>query len=174
MKGVLVRKWVKLAISAAAMSVLLGGLSWAGSTTGTLAISADVANNCVIGSSPAVNFSSYDPIVGNASSDLDVNGTLTLTCTQGAVATIAMDTGANASHAIGTTRAMANGSNYLSYELYSDSGLSTVWGTGGSAVTEPAAPSDAAVNYTVYGKVPAGQDVPAGSYSDTVNVTVNF
>lgn len=104
MREIWVRKWAKLAMGAAAMSLLLGGASWAGSTSGTLAISADVANNCVIGSSPAVNFSSYDPIVANATTDLNQTGTLTLTCTQGAIAVIALDAGASGIHAVNHTR----------------------------------------------------------------------
>jgi spore coat protein U-like protein len=39
----------------------------------------------------------------------------------------------------------------------------------------PSAPSsNAPVTYTVYGRVAAGANVPAGSYSDTVVATVNF
>ena len=40
------------------------------------------------------------------------------------------------------------------------------------AVAAPA--SKAAVAYTVYGRIAAGEDVPAGNYSDTVVATVNF
>ena len=39
----------------------------------------------------------------------------------------------------------------------------------------PSAPSSyAPVVYTVYGRVAAAANVPAGSYSDTVVATVNF
>jgi spore coat protein U-like protein len=66
-------------------------------------------------------------------------------------------------------------SDYLSYELYSDAGLSTVWGNvEGTWVVEPAAPSTTAVDYTVYANVPAQQSVPAGAYTDSVAVTVSF
>jgi spore coat protein U-like protein len=34
--------------------------------------------------------------------------------------------------------------------------------------------SKAASSLTVYGRVAAGQDVPAGSYSDTVIATITF
>jgi spore coat protein U-like protein len=30
------------------------------------------------------------------------------------------------------------------------------------------------VSVTVYGRIPPGQDISAGSYSDTVTVVVNF
>ena len=72
---------------------------------------------------------------------------------------------------------MVSGANVLSYELYSDSGRLSVWGvgTGTGGVMEPAAPSATAVNYTVYGQVPGGQNAAAATnYADSVAVTVNF
>jgi spore coat protein U-like protein len=50
-----------------------------------------------------------------------------------------------------------------------------VWGNSGTGLLSPvAAPSKAARNFTVYGRVTSNQDIPAGSYSDTVVATVNF
>jgi spore coat protein U-like protein len=71
---------------------------------------------------------------------------------------------------------MSDGSgNFLTYELYQEVGRVTVWGTAGGALLSPsAAPSKAARDFTVYGRVTAGQDATAGSYTDTVVATVNF
>ena len=47
----------------------------------------------------------------------------------------------------------------------------------GSLATEaapPAAPSKAVRTYDIFGRVPAGQDVPSGGYTDVVVATVNF
>jgi spore coat protein U-like protein len=41
-------------------------------------------------------------------------------------------------------------------------------------MTIAAAPSKAARTFTVYGQVPAGQDVGAAAYTDTVLATINF
>ena len=50
-----------------------------------------------------------------------------------------------------------------------------IWRTGAfGGLTIPAAPSRAARTFTVYGRVPAGQDVVAGPYTDTVVATINF
>ncbi len=64
----------------------------------------------------------------------------------------------------------------MTYQLYSDSGRTTVWGsTSGGATLAVAAPtSKAATTYTVYGRITGGQDVAAGNYGDTVVATVNF
>ncbi len=146
--------------------------SEAASASTSLSVSASVANNCTI-STAALAFGAYDPVVANAASNLDSTGTVTITCTKGAASTIGLNLGSNAS---GSTRRLTDGSsNYLTYEMYQDSGRTTVWGNSGAALLTPAvAPSKTARNFTVYGRVTSNQDVPAGSYADTVTATVNF
>jgi spore coat protein U-like protein len=144
----------------------------AATATANLGVSATVTNNCTISTS-AVAFGSYDPVVAHASANLDGTGTVTVACTKGATSTVGLALGSNAS---GSTRRMRDGgTNYLTYELYQDSGRTTVWGNSGAGLYNPgAAPSKTARNFTVYGRVPSNQDVPAGSYNDTVVATVNF
>ena len=93
--------------------------------------------------------------------------------TKGAAPSIALALGGNAS---GSSRRLSDGAgNYLTYELYQEAARSTVWGTtGGAVLTAAAAPSKAARNFTVYGRVAGNQDVPSGNYADTVVATVNF
>jgi spore coat protein U-like protein len=168
-------RWILGAATVAALAV--GALVAtrpvsAATATANLSATASVANNCTI-STGTVDFGSYDPIVAHASGNLDANGTVTITCTKGAMTTIGLNLGANAS---GSTRRMTDGSsNYMTYELYQEVGRTTVWGnSGGGLLTPAAAPSSAPHAYTVYGRVTAAQDVPAGSYSDTVVATVTF
>jgi spore coat protein U-like protein len=163
------------AAAVSGMAIVAAGFSApasAATATANLGVSATVTNNCTI-STAALAFGSYDPVVANASTDLDGTGTVTVSCTKGASSTIGLGLGSNAS---GSTRRMTDGSsNYLTYELYSDAGRTTVWGNAGGALYNPgAAPSKAARNFTVYGRVTSNQDVPAGSYNDTVVATVNF
>ena len=71
---------------------------------------------------------------------------------------------------------MTSGSDFLNYALYKDAARTQVWGTGmagGSTLAYNAA-SKASTNLTVYGTVPANQDVTVGSYSDTVVATINY
>jgi spore coat protein U-like protein len=144
----------------------------AASANATLAVSASVSNNCTISTSPLA-FGAYDPIGANASGNLDATGTVTIACTKGAATTIGINLGNSAS---GSTRRLTDGSgNYLTYEAYQDSGRSTVWGNSGTDLLTPsAAPSKAARSFTVYGRVSSNQDVPAGTYGDTLTATVNF
>ena len=62
----------------------------------------------------------------------------------------------------------------MTYELYKDGAHLNVWSTGTGAQTVPAFSTDAPQTLTVYGRITSGQDVPAGSYADTVVATVNF
>ena len=164
-----------LAAAVSGMAIVAVGFNVSASAataTANLGVSATVTNNCTI-STAALAFGSYDPVVTHASTDLDGTGTVTVACTKGASSTVGLGLGSNAS---GSTRRMTDGSsNYLTYELYSDSGRTTVWGNSGAGLYSPGvAPSKAARNFTVYGRVTSNQDVPAGSYADTVLATVNF
>ncbi len=163
--------------------VVLGVMpALAGSANSNIAISANIDNNCTISTS-AVAFGTYDPIVAQASSPLNGSGTVTVTCTKGAAATIGLGLGSNAS---GSTRRMTDGSsNFLTYEAYQPPNTTpgtacsyaspTVWGTAGANLFTPAAaPNRNARNYNVCGQIPAAQDLPSGSYTDTVVATVNF
>jgi spore coat protein U-like protein len=162
----------------AGVALMFGGLAlgfaapaFAQTATANLSVSATVAKNCSI-TTTAVAFGSYDPIVTHASSPLDGTGSLVVTCTKGAGTRIDLGLGANAS---GTTRRMGGGTDFLSYELYQNTGRTTVWGSGAAAgQTIAAAPSKAARTFTVFGRVAGGQDVEATSYADTVVATINF
>jgi spore coat protein U-like protein len=153
----------------------LGALLPAGAyaqTQASLAITANVAANCTISTSP-VAFGAYDPLVANLAAPLDATGGVSVACTKGSVPTIGLDVG---SHPSGPARRMlgATSGDFLTYELYQPGGYVTVWGTGGAAYTAAAAPNRNARSFTVNGRVPANQDVGTGNYGDSVLATVNF
>ncbi|HET9393309.1 MAG TPA: spore coat U domain-containing protein [Candidatus Rubrimentiphilum sp.] len=147
----------------------------AGSSTGTLTVTASVAQKCIL-SSPTLAFGSYDPVVTNNSANLDATTTITVTCTKGATGiTLGFGNSANAPTGCAAPQRCLVGavhSNYLNYQLYSDSGHSSVWTTAISesvtgGITTP-------TSVTIYGRVPPTQDVNVDTYSDTVVATVNY
>jgi len=147
----------------------------AATATANLQVTVNVNNNCTI-SSTAVTFPNYDPIITDTTDPDDSNGgAVTVTCTKGTVAHIGLGLGASPS---GTQRRMKNsGTDYINYQLYQNSGRTTVWGNDSNTWFTPnpaAAPDKNPRTFTVYGRIPSGQDVPAGNYSDTVVATVNF
>ena len=144
----------------------------AGSATANLSVTAAVGANCTISTAP-VAFPAYDPVVANASTNDDGTGSVIIICTRGSTATIGLGLGLNVS---GSQMRMKDATtDYLNYALYQDSGRATVWGNSGAGLLSPvAAPDKNPRTFTVYGRIPSAQDVPAGSYTDTVVATVNF
>ena len=106
------------------------------------------------------------------------NATITVSCVNPAhdlnPFSIALSKGGSASYA---PRTMTFGANTLNYNIYTTAGFVSVWGDGtGSTVTVDynGAGNPNSLNYTAYGSVPAGQYVAAGSYTDTITVTVTY
>ena len=57
--------------------------------------------------------------------------------------------------------------------MYSDAGRTTTWGdTAGTGKADTGTGTTSTL--TVYGQVAAGQNVPVGSYADTVVATVTY
>ncbi|WP_372987116.1 spore coat U domain-containing protein [Marinobacter sp.] len=142
----------------------------AATDTTTFQVTATVSDTCEI-TATDLAFGAYDPNSGV----LDGTSTITATCTSGTNYDIGLDTGLNAANTTITTRAMSDGgTNYLDYELYSDSGRTTVWGDSVGMDTVNQTSAGGEENHTVYGQIPASQFVLAGSYSDTINVTITY
>ncbi|MDQ3565221.1 MAG: spore coat U domain-containing protein [Pseudomonadota bacterium] len=128
-------------------------------------------------SATPVSFGSYN--VFNAT-PLDATGTITVRCT-GLVGllvsyNIKLSAGLSGSYA---PRQMASGANRLNYNLYTAATRLTVWGDGSAGTsfvsnTITLLLLGVTVNHTVYGRVPALQNVAVGSYSDNITVTLTF
>lgn len=154
----------------AAAGLLFANSTLAATATTTFQVTAIVADSCLV-SATDLNFGAYDPLVGA----LDGTSTITATCTAETPYEIGLSAGTGIS-AI-TTRAMTGNdaaSTQLDYELYSDTTRSAVWGAPGGATVAQSALTGGALNYTVYGRIPASQYVPAANYADTVTVTVTY
>ena len=133
------------------------------------------AVDCKFGVASGVAFGNYDPFAGGATTS---NGTLDFHCTgvgSGTVeATVDLSKGSSPTY---TPRTMLNGLTAMNYNLYVDSFGLVIWGdgTGGSFPYGPfGVANNQTVTLTIYGQIPAGQDLPPGSYSDTITASVNF
>lgn len=157
-----------------AMATLFAASAFAGSATSNLGVSASVSDNCIIATAD-VAFGAYDPIVANASAPRLGTGTVTVTCTTDASAVLTLGLGANdnGGSASDPARRLSDGSNFLSYTLFSNPGRSTEWGNDADTGVADTGTGTASA-HTVYGSVAPAQNVPQGSYSDTVVATVTF
>jgi spore coat protein U-like protein len=170
------RQFSVSAIVAGALALTATALFAASSPSVGLSITASVAAKCIVSSTTTVAFSAYDPVTTNSASgtDLDGTGSVGIKCTPGNGLSISVDSGVNAS---GNQRRMQGPSAFLNYDLYSESTRTTAWGNGSngaSALAITTSTNASERTFTVYGRVPKGQDVNVGSYSDTVQATVNF
>jgi spore coat protein U-like protein len=133
---------------------------------------AAAAAQCTV-SATGVNFGAYDVFSSTAR---DSTGSITYRCLLPLAVQITLSTGSAGSF---SPRTLRKGAEPLNYNLYRDSGRSTVWGDGSSGTSIYSATVTALqvavdILVTVFGRIPAGQDVSAGSYTDTITVTINF
>jgi spore coat protein U-like protein len=168
-------KTLKLSMISAAVIAAMG-MSAANSTTPSetkntqIESSTDVAVKCTTINSPEIGFEDY---VADDTSDNTKNANLTVKCTKGATFNISLDKGANGSST--TSRLLKNtaSSDTLTYSLSKEGGSN--WGEGSEKLTATGAGLlTTASSFTIYGKIDALQDVPVGTYSDTVQVSIDY
>src|SRR5687767_14576088 len=133
----------------------------------TLSAAAAASAACTIAST-SVAFGSYDPLSG---APLDSAGSVTWSCAAATAVTIALDRGGAPSFA---PRQMTSGANVCSYNLYLDAPRSIVWGDGTAGTSLYSGSGAGPVTVPVYGRVSAQPTLVAGSYADTVIVTISF
>jgi spore coat protein U-like protein len=151
------------------------GAADAGTAPGTLSISITINAACSVSAGSSIAFSAISSTVTAAQT---ASGTITVTCTNLSPYSVSLDNGGNYT----TTRQMANGSNYIGYGLYLDGSDTNAWGattaagscTGGANTCSLGTGNGSAQNIPVYAKIPTLAGPPAGSYTDTVNITVAY
>ena len=150
----------RFAVPAALLVVCVPGTAWAASKN----------TSCTVSATP-VAFGSFNPFGATVTS----TGTITVACSSGsknATYTIALSTGNSGSFA---TRQTSTSMPYLSYNLYTTSGYTSIWGDGtGGSVTVTGTDTTATNNYTVYGQLPTPQGVTPQGYTDNITVTVTY
>lgn len=130
-------------------------------------------------SATGVNFGSYDVF---SPVPLDSTGSINVTCNippknphAPLAVTVSLSPGNSGSFA---QRAMqqTGGPDQLNYNLYTNASMSTPWGDGGgsSSVETAFVTKDMPYRATIYGRIPAKQNVRAGSYGDIITVTIEY
>jgi spore coat protein U-like protein len=130
------------------------------------------AASCSFNSVVPVAFGAYDVF---SATQTDGVGSITYQCSLlnllDAI-TINLSTGSSGTY---SARAMQNGASSLSYNLYMDAARTVVWGDQSNGTSNyNAALNLLAVSLSIYGRIPARQNAKAGSYTDTVVVTLLF
>lgn len=164
-----------LIIASATIYSTVSDTASAATASATMTNTVTIANNCVISTTGFTT--TYDPIVTNAATPQTTTASVSTTCTIGASPVITLDQGAHAntgSTAAVPLRRLSNGTNFLNYGLFSDSGRTVTWG--GTPATAPTAvtATGLATPITIYASIPAAQSQPAATYTDSVIATVTF
>jgi spore coat protein U-like protein len=154
---------VKAAVSGAAVLLLL-----------LAAVRAGAACNVT---ATGVNFGAYDVF---SSVPLDSTGSVSVSCDEVPPPDPVVMIGTSGTSGGYYPRMMrrSSGSGTLEYNLFTDSSMTAVWGDGtaGTSIVQlkNIKRQKPPVETTIYGRIPAGQNVASGAYADTLTVTITW
>lgn len=157
--------------------------SHAATVAGTVTATLVLTSSCQVNGSAAtggmsfgtLNFGTSNSLFTEASGQVlgGGGGALSILCSAGTSPSLTVSAGANDGKSTGGGRALYDGvANYVPYDLYTDSGHSQLLAIGGTINLAPSTGVAQAVN--IYGKANGKAGLPAGTYTDTVNVTLTF
>ncbi len=123
---------------------------------------------CTISTTP-ISFGSYNVFNSVATAS---TGSVSYWCTWAWTISIYLGKGLAGTNL--PSRQMANRADRLSYNLYLDAAHTRVWGDPSPSAYSANFVFFSGATLTVYGSIPAQQDVAIGSYSDNVTAMINF
>ena len=128
-------------------------------------------------SATGVSFGAYDVF---SVTPLDSTGSVTVSCDEAPAPVVVITIGPSGVSGGFNPRALGHSSlpDRLNYNLFVDPGMSVAWGdgtAGTSTVTLPKVKKKQPPRVTtIYGRIPARQDVSVGNYSDRLTVTITW
>ena len=143
-----------------------------------LLISAGTAlSACTVSTTP-MGFGNYDSFSTNP---LDTAGTITVNCTLDVVK-VNLTAGPSQTSGIFNPRQMkrSGGTDLLNYNIFTDVARTIIFGnnTGGTAGIQLRRPHGRPAPWnqmiTIYGRIPPGQDILVGGYSDSLTITIDW
>lgn len=174
----------KFAIAAVLVAAVGSNAAVAGTSTvqvigGTIGVTANVVSSCTTAANTAVGFGT---LTGPVASVVETTpGVINITCDTGTEYAIGLGQGGFFGAG---TRNMFSAGNVLPYELFTDGARTTAFTDatlGGGTNTDSTAGNiggignGAAQTIQVFGRIPAGTTrPPAGSYNDTVAITIIY
>jgi spore coat protein U-like protein len=123
------------------------------------------APSCSVSSAGGLRFGTYD-----LATDLDSTMTVRVRCPKTLVPQVLLDKGTAPTY---FSRILRSGAEQLGYNVFLNAARTQIWGDGspGTFVWMGGGGNE---SFSAFGRIPAGQDVAAGSYSDTLILTVLF
>ena len=157
-------KLIPLAVALGLTGLTLTKGAWAETESSSFQVGIDVVATCSISAADMT----FNTITTGTTAQTDAASDITVNCSLNAPYQIALSNGSNFS----AGRRLSNGSQFINYSLFQDPSRATQWNT---TTTLNFTGSRANQAHTVYGRIPAGQNVTnMGSYSDTIVATVTY
>jgi spore coat protein U-like protein len=101
--------------------------------------------------------------------------TILVGCSSGTSYTVGLSTGtANGATVSNRNMTLTGGSTLLKYELLQGSYTGSNWGDSKASNWASGTANGTVQSLTVYGKIPAGQSVAQGTYTDTITATITY
>ncbi len=121
-----------------------------------------------------LSFGAYDVF---AATPRDTSGTVTVTCDRNPPTDVTVSIGPSPTSGGFRPRRMRHATlpDRLDYNLFPSPSMGTVWGDGSvgtSTVFLRKVNKNRPATATIYGRIPPGQNVSVGTYTDTVTVTI--
>jgi len=120
-----------------------------------------------------LNFSPYDVL---APAPNDTVGNLTITCDEVPPPNVTVSIGASPASGGFSPRRMRGPFDLLDYNIYTEARHANVWGDGTNStnMVSVRVPRNNPATLKIYGRIPPQQNVSAGSYADTLVVTITW
>ena len=163
-----------VAVIAGALSMPISAAIYSnGTSTTTFNVTLTLQANCSITANP-LNFGTS----GVLSAAINQQTTLSVTCSNTTPYNVGLDagtvTGSTVANRLMAGTTAGNTSTTVAFELYQDTGHTTLWGNTQGTNTEGNTGTGAAQVITVYGQVPTQATPKPDTYETTVTATVYF
>lgn len=120
----------------------------------------------------------FGPYVASSRVPDQATGSITVTCPGSSAARVAYSIGLVGTSGPAAAQEMRSAAHRLIYQLYRDPARSEPWtdvaGETVSFAANLAAGRASVEHFTVYGRIPPGQEAPPGTYQDQIVVTLTY
>jgi spore coat protein U-like protein len=171
----------KILLAAAVFAAVgFGTTASANIATGTFNVSLTVNKTCSVTTTSSSNITFSSVNAGTA--PISANGTFSVNCSSTTPFNVGLAPSNASTAGAGVMKGTGSNTTTVAYQLYQNTGLTTVWGNtatassvgNGVAGTGNGMNSSKAIPQTVYAAVTGSTDVAPDTYSDTVTINVNF
>ncbi|HKB79430.1 MAG TPA: spore coat U domain-containing protein [Thermoanaerobaculia bacterium] len=121
-----------------------------------------------------MNFGTYTPF---SSAPVTATAAFQFTCTPPATATLILSRGVSPTYNPRTMTRTVAPAYTMNYNLFMDAANAIIWGDGTSGtqyLTFTASPGNKIIGGTIYGTIPGNLDVAPGTYTDTIQATLDW